>query len=123
MDETSFYEVLGVSTDATETQARCFANTDAAGALWSLLSAFSVNHGLETRDLWKPCLQIRRAYRNLLTKTHPDKGGDTEQFDRVKAAYEVLADVGKVMSVQGLLSSTPRQSVFDGVLHFAERNL
>ena len=51
-------------------------------------------------------LQIRRAYRNLLTKTHPDKGGDSEQFDRIKSAYEVLADTKKVMHVQGVLSST-----------------
>lgn len=47
-------------------------------------------------------MQIRQAYRNLLTKTHPDKGGDAEQFDRIKAAYEVLADPEKVTVLSGL---------------------
>ena len=47
-------------------------------------------------------MQIRQAYRNLLTKTHPDKGGDAEQFERIKAAYEVLADPEKVTILQVL---------------------
>lgn len=54
--------------------------------------------------IWKHrvFLQIRQAYRNLLTKTHPDKGGDPAQFDRIKAAYEVLADPEKVTLFQVL---------------------
>jgi DnaJ-class molecular chaperone len=35
---------------------------------------------------------IKRAYRRQARATHPDKGGDTEQFKQVNAAYEVLSD-------------------------------
>ena len=41
------------------------------------------------------CLQIRRAYRNLASKQHPDKGGDVEAFRSLQQAYEVLSDGGK----------------------------
>lgn len=34
------------------------------------------------------CTQIRRAYRNLATKAHPDKGGDAELF---RAIQQVLS--------------------------------
>lgn len=34
--------------------------------------------------------EIRRAYREALLRTHPDKGGDAEQFRRVQEAYEAL---------------------------------
>lgn len=67
--------------------------------------------------------QIRRAYRNLLTKTHPDKGGDSEQFDRIKAAYEVLADPEKVTLVHGVLSSIPPHTVLKQQFHSAEGHL
>ena len=87
------------------------------------MSSADFNHDLEIRDLCKLCLQIRRAYRTLLTQTHPDKGGDSEKFDRVQAAYEVLADTEKVMLVQGVLSSTPPQPVLNSTLDSAERNL
>ena len=33
---------------------------------------------------------IRRAYRNLVLKLHSDKGGDDEQFKKIKRAYEDL---------------------------------
>ena len=33
---------------------------------------------------------IKRAYRKKATTLHPDKGGDTEQFQRVAHAYDVL---------------------------------
>lgn len=36
---------------------------------------------------------IRRAYRDRIKEVHPDRGGDAEQFDRVRQAYERLADV------------------------------
>ena len=41
-------------------------------------------------------VEIRRAYRNLVTKTHPDRGGDPVAFKRVQQAYEVLSDAQKV---------------------------
>ena len=42
-------------------------------------------------------VEIRRAYRNLVTKTHPDRGGDPVAFKRVQQAYEVLSDAQKVL--------------------------
>ena len=41
-------------------------------------------------------VEIRRAYRNLATKTHPDRGGDPVAFKRIQQAYEVLSDTKKV---------------------------
>jgi len=41
-------------------------------------------------------VEIRRAYRNLVTKTHPDRGGDPAAFKRIQQAYEILSDAKKV---------------------------
>ena len=38
---------------------------------------------------------IRRAYKKRALQTHPDKGGDEEEFKRVGAAYAVLSDEEK----------------------------
>ena len=38
---------------------------------------------------------IRGAYRRRALQTHPDKGGDEEEFKRVGAAYAVLSDEAK----------------------------
>lgn len=34
--------------------------------------------------------EIKAAYRRLAMKHHPDRGGDPEEFQRVKTAYEQL---------------------------------
>lgn len=36
--------------------------------------------------------QIKKAYKKLLIKHHPDKGGDPEKFRQIQEAYEVLSD-------------------------------
>jgi DnaJ-class molecular chaperone len=35
---------------------------------------------------------IKKAYRQLASKHHPDKGGDTAKFQEIQSAYESLAD-------------------------------
>ena len=50
-------------------------------------------------------LQIRRAYRTLLTKSHPDKGGNAEQFRLIQQAYEVLSDSNKVKELHTVFAS------------------
>lgn len=36
--------------------------------------------------------EIKKAYRKLANQHHPDKGGDTEKFQNVQSAYDVLSD-------------------------------
>jgi DnaJ-class molecular chaperone len=40
-------------------------------------------------------VDIKRAYRALAKKHHPDKGGTDEMFKSITAAYEVLSNEGK----------------------------
>ena len=39
--------------------------------------------------------QIKKAYRSMASKHHPDKGGDTAKFQEVQSAYETLTDPNK----------------------------
>lgn len=38
---------------------------------------------------------IKKAYKKLALKNHPDKGGDPNKFKEISEAYEVLGDVAK----------------------------
>jgi len=38
---------------------------------------------------------IKKAYRRLAAKHHPDRGGDTAEFQKIQAAYDTLGDPGK----------------------------
>jgi curved DNA-binding protein len=39
--------------------------------------------------------EIKQAYRKMAAKHHPDRGGSTEQFQKVEEAYRTLSDEGK----------------------------
>jgi len=36
--------------------------------------------------------EIKKAYRQLANQHHPDKGGDTTQFQKIQAAYDAIGD-------------------------------
>lgn len=38
---------------------------------------------------------IRKAYKKLAVKNHPDRGGDADKFKEINAAHEVLSDPEK----------------------------
>lgn len=48
---------------------------------------------------------IRKAYYQKSLKTHPDKGGDTEEFKKVRSAFEVLKEIFEASGVPSFSSS------------------
>jgi DnaJ-class molecular chaperone len=64
--------------------------------------------------------EIKRAYRKLASKHHPDKGGDKTRFQEIQAAYDVLSDANRRAAHDnpgfgGFQSDAPFdfQSIFD----------
>lgn len=44
--------------------------------------------------------EIKKAYRKLSKEHHPDQGGDSETFKKIKEAYEILIDEEKVKAIK-----------------------
>lgn len=61
--------------------------------------------------------QIKKAWRKLLLKHHPDKGGDAAKFREIQEAYEVLSDPEKRR-----VYDTPFEPTFDDILSRVRRD-
>lgn len=61
--------------------------------------------------------EIKRAYRKLAGKHHPDRGGDAEEFKRVQEAYETLGDPERRAAYDN-----PQPQGFSFRTHFGEGN-
>lgn len=48
--------------------------------------------------------EIKRAYRSLASQHHPDRGGNTQRFQEIQAAYDVLGDVHQRLKYDQLTS-------------------
>lgn len=55
---------------------------------------------------------IKKAYKNLARKYHPDKGGDAERFKKISQAYEILSDPEKRMQYDQFGDNPPPPSPF-----------
>ena len=55
---------------------------------------------------------VKKAYRKLARKLHPDRGGDPEKLKRVNAAYHMVGDVKK-RKLYDEFGSASTQSGFD----------
>ena len=59
--------------------------------------------------------EIKRAFRKLASQHHPDKGGDTQKFQEIQAAYDTLGDAAKRSAYD---NPQPQFSGFPGGTHF-----
>ena len=48
-------------------------------------------------EIKKDCTEdeVKKSYRKLALKHHPDRGGETEKFKEIQKAYEILSDNNK----------------------------
>jgi curved DNA-binding protein len=55
--------------------------------------------------------EIKKAYRILASKNHPDKGGDTAKFQEIQTAYDILSDPQKRHQFDRTGSSTTQFNI------------
>jgi DnaJ-class molecular chaperone len=58
--------------------------------------------------------EIKKAYRKMAGIHHPDKGGNTAEFQKIQSAYEILSDPNKRQQYD-----TPQPQGFPGGFHFS----
>lgn len=56
----------------------------------TLMGKRSNSHEILGVDIDASKSEIKRAYREKVLETHPDKGGNNEEFIRIQEAYECL---------------------------------
>ena len=61
---------------------------------------------------------IKKAYRKLASKHHPDKGGDTATFQKIQVAYDTLSDTDKRQQYDN-----PTPQGFPGGFNFHTQNV
>ena len=61
---------------------------------------------------------IKKSYRRLASKHHPDKGGDTNEFQKIEEAYRVLSDTTSRAEYDAELSGTRNRNG----MHFTWNN-
>lgn len=62
--------------------------------------------------------EIKKAYRKLASKHHPDKGGDKEAFQEIQSAYDTLSDDQKKAHYDQFGHNGPQQHSHDPFSHF-----
>ena len=55
---------------------------------------------------------IKRAYRKLASKHHPDKGGDTARFQEIQTAYDTLSDTQRRQQYDMMGQAGPQHQGF-----------
>jgi DnaJ-class molecular chaperone len=63
--------------------------------------------------------EIKKAYRKLATKHHPDKGGDTATFQKIAQAYDTIGDESKRAQYDAQRSVRGGGGEFDPFAHAA----
>jgi curved DNA-binding protein len=61
--------------------------------------------------------EIKKAYRRLASKHHPDKGGDTAKFQEIQTAYDTLSDDNKRRAYDNPHTNDFHFNVHDGNLN------
>lgn len=65
---------------------------------------------------------IKKSYRQLVLKYHPDNGGDSEQFTQIQAAYDILSDLEKKQQYDASLAKVGNQISIDVTHSVGETN-